>query len=77
MLDDKRKNARDIERLPERSERNAAHAGPEEMVFCDCDHSYVNCSVERWKICKRRIQKDAAESTDASGPGAPDFRRAC
>ena len=30
----------------------------EEMVFCDCDHSNVDCTIERWKTCKRRIQKD-------------------
>ena len=33
----------------------------EELVFCDCDHSNVDCTVERWKICKRRIQEEAEE----------------
>jgi hypothetical protein len=33
----------------------------EEMVFCDCDHSNADCTVERFRICKRRIQKETEE----------------
>jgi len=45
---------------------NVAHTKLEEMVFCDCDHSNVDCTVERWRICKRRIQKETEEGGGGS-----------
>jgi hypothetical protein len=32
------------------------HTALEEIVFCECDHSNVDCTVEHWKTCQRRIQ---------------------
>jgi hypothetical protein len=46
------------EELYPRIKRELGQTGLEEMVFCDCDHSDVDCTIERWKTCKRRIQKD-------------------
>lgn len=50
------------EELFPRIKRDLAQTGLEEMVFCDCDHSNVDCTIERWKTCKHRIQKDLENS---------------
>jgi hypothetical protein len=46
------------EELCQRITRDGAQTVLEELVFCDCDQS-MDCTIEHWKICKRRIQKDA------------------
>ena len=49
------------EELCQRITRDGAQTVLEELVFCDCDQS-MDCTIEHWKICKRRIQKDAEGS---------------
>jgi hypothetical protein len=45
--------------------KDAAQSRLEELVFCDCENS-VCCTIERWKVCKHRIQRDAEEVKGAT-----------
>ena len=47
--------------LFQKIKREGAETVLEELVFCDCDHS-ADCTIEHWKECKSRIQKDAEDS---------------
>ena len=49
------------EELCQRITRDGEQTVLEELVFCDCDQS-MDCTIEHWKTCKRRIQKDAEDS---------------
>jgi hypothetical protein len=65
LVDDLKKATNEFlevrDELFRRIERDGAQITLEELVFCDCDHS-TECTIEHWKICKRRIQKDAEDS---------------
>jgi len=58
MLEDKCKQLKTFQQLSQTVERDVAHTVPEKIVFCECDHSNVDCTFERWKICNRRIQRE-------------------
>ena len=59
MLEHQDNHRQILQRLPQKEENYPAGAVPEEMVFCECDHPDVDCTPERWKICKHRIERDA------------------
>ena len=65
LLDDLKKATSEFlelrEHLLQQIKREGAETVLEELVFCDCDHS-ADCTIEHWKICKIRIQKDADDS---------------
>jgi predicted metal-binding transcription factor (methanogenesis marker protein 9) len=65
LIDDLKKATNEFlevrEELFRRIERDGAQTVLEELVFCDCEHS-ADCTIEHWKICKIRIQKDAEDS---------------
>ncbi len=65
LIDDLKKATNEFlelrEELYQKIRRDGAETVLEELVFCDCDQS-ADCTIEHWKICKRRIQKDAEDS---------------
>lgn len=65
LIDDLKKATNEFlelrEELCQRIKRDGAQTVLEELVFCDCEHS-ADCTIEHWKICKLRIQKDAEDS---------------
>jgi hypothetical protein len=65
LIDDLKKATNEFlelrEQLFQRIQRDVAGKVLEELVFCDCEHS-ADCTIEHWKICKIRIQKDAEDS---------------
>jgi hypothetical protein len=65
LIDDLKKATNEFLELRDHLHRgtnmNVERTKPEEIVFCDCVHSTLDCTAERWKICKRRIQKEAEE----------------
>ncbi len=62
LIDDLKKATSEFlelrEQLFQKIEREGTETVLEELVFCDCDHS-ADCTIEHWKVCKIRIQKDA------------------
>ena len=68
LIDDLKKATSEFlelrEQLFQEIKREGAETVLEELVFCDCDHS-ANCTIEHWKVCKIRIQKDAEGSKRA------------
>jgi hypothetical protein len=61
MIESDRKNSEIFRPFSQIETKDIAHASPEAMVFCECDPSEVDCTVERWKSCRRRIERDAEE----------------
>jgi hypothetical protein len=65
LIDDLKKATSEFlelrEQLFQKIKREDAETVLEELVFCDCDHS-ADCTIEHWKECKSRIQKDAEDS---------------
>jgi hypothetical protein len=49
------------EELSRRRNKDGVQSALEELVFCDCEHG-ADCKIDHWKICKTRIQRDAAAS---------------
>ncbi len=65
LIDDLKKATSEFlelrEQLFQKIKREGAETVLEELVFCDCDHS-ADCTIEQWKVCKIRVEKDAEDS---------------
>jgi hypothetical protein len=66
MLEDESKSFMRFQRSWQSVRSEFVQTVPEEIALCEFDCRKVNCTVEEWKMCKRRIQKAAGELRPAA-----------